>query len=100
MIEFVLAVIFVLWLLGIIQVEFLNTVLFNFNGRAIDIQDILLFLLILWLVGLLPRPFREIVAVLFILWILSLLGIIAIAGLTEIIIFAVVVGAVIYLIKR
>ena len=100
MIEFILAIIFVLWLLGFIQLDFLSTPLFPINGRPIDIQDILLFLLIIWLIGLLPRPFREIVAVLFVLWILSLFGIIAIAGLTDIIIFGVVVGAVVYLIKR
>lgn len=100
MIEFVLAVVFVLWLLGFVQVGFLDMVLFSFNGQAIDIKDILIFLLIVWLIGLLPRPFREIIAVLFVLWLLSLFGIVAIAGLTDIIIFAIVVGAVVYLLKR
>lgn len=100
MIEFILAIIFVLWLLGFVQLDFLSLELFAVNGRSIDLQDLLLFLLIIWLIGLLQRPFREIVAVLFVLWILSLFGIIAIAGITDIIIFAVVVGAVVYLIKR
>ncbi len=100
MIEFVLAVIFVLWLLGFVQVDLLSQILFSFNGQTIDIKDVLIFLLIVWLIGLLPRPFREIVAVLFVLWLLSLFGIVAIAGLTDIIIFAVVVGAIVYLLKR
>jgi hypothetical protein len=102
MIELILAVIFILWLLGFIQVGFLDAVLFNLNGMAIDVKDIIIFLLVLWLIGLLPRPFREITAILFILWLLSLFGVLTIAGLglSNILIFALIVGAVIYLIKR
>lgn len=100
MIEFVLAVIFVLWLLGFIQVDFLSNVLTNINGRDISVKEVLLFLLILWLIGLLQRPFREIVSVLFVLWILSTLGIIAIAGISNLLVLAVVLGAVVFIIKR
>jgi hypothetical protein len=100
MIEFVLAVIFVLWLLGFIQADFLSNVLTNINGIDISIKEVLLFLLILWLIGLLQRPFREIVSVLFVLWILSTLGIIAIAGISNFLVLAVVLGAVVYIIKR
>jgi hypothetical protein len=100
MIEFVLAIIFVLWLLGFIQIGFLSYSLFNLNGHEIVIKDVLFFLLILWLIGLLERPFREIVSVLFILWVLSTFGIIAITGLSNIIILAVVIGAVAYIVKK
>lgn len=100
MIELVLAIIFVLWLLGFIQIDFLNYSLFNLNGHEVVVKEIILFLLILWLIGLLERPFREIVSVLFVLWVLSIFGFIAIAGLSNIIILAVVLGAVVYLIRR
>lgn len=100
MIEFVLAIIFVLWLLGFIQIDLLSYHLFTFNGHDIVFKDVLFFLLILWLIGLLQRPFREIVSVLFVLWVLSTFGIIAIAGLSNIIILAVVIGVVAYLIRR
>lgn len=100
MIEFVLALIFVLWLLGFIQLEFLNYVLFDLNSRGISLKDVFIFLLILWLIGLLPRPFREIVSIIFVLWLLSLFGIIAIAGFTNLLILAIVLGVVVYLIKR
>lgn len=100
MIEFVLAIIFVLWLLGFIQIDILSYHLFNFNGHDIILKDVLFFMLILWLIGLLQRPFREIISVLFVLWVLSTFGIIAIAGLSNIIILAVVIGAVAYLIRR
>lgn len=100
MIEFVLAVIFVLWLLGFIQIDFLANVLTNINGRDISVKEVLLFFLIIWLIGLLQRPFREIVSVLFVLWILSTLGIIAIAGIGNLLVLAVVVGAVVFLIRR
>jgi hypothetical protein len=100
MVEFVLAAIFVLWLLGFIEIGFLNYLLFNLNGRDITVRDIMFFLLILWLIGMLPRPFREIVSVIFVLWMLSLFGFIAIAGFTNILILAIVVGAVVYLVRR
>lgn len=95
-----MAAIFVLWLLGFINLAFLNTLLFSFNGVDITIKNLLLFLLILWLIGLLPRPFREIASILFIVWVISLFGFIAIAGLQEIIILALIIGAAVYLIKR
>ncbi len=100
MIEFVLAVIFVLWLLGFIQIDFLSNIIMSLNGRDISIKDVLLFLLILWLIGLLDRPFREIIAVLFVLWILSTLGIIALAGISNLLVLAVVIGAVVFIVRR
>lgn len=99
MIEFVLAIIFVLWLLGFVQIDFLSNILMSLNGRDISIKDVLLFLLILWLIGMLQTPFREIVAVLFVLWILSTLGIIAIAGISNLLVLAVVLGAVVFIFK-
>lgn len=100
MIEFVLAVIFVLWLLGFLEIGFLNFFLLNLGGRDITVKDLLIFLLILWLIGLLPRPFREIVSVLFVLWVLTTLGVIAIAGFSNILVLAVVVGVVVFLLRR
>lgn len=99
MIPFLLLLLIVLTFLGFIQIPWLplNLALFVINGQDITILDLLVFLVVLWLIGILPRPFREIGGVLFILWILGQFGIIAIAGFTNIILIAIVVGVAIYL---
>lgn len=48
---------------------------------------------------MLPSPFREIATVILVLWLLSLFGIIAIAGFSQILIIALIVGIGIYLIR-
>ena len=100
MIPFLLVLLIVFSFLGYIQIpwlSFINFVLFVINGEDITVLDLLVFLVVLWLIGILPSPFREIGAVLFILWILGQLGIIAIAGFTNIILIAIVIGVVIYI---
>lgn len=103
MIEIILVVLIVLWFLGFIAIPWLpvnNLQLFVINGHAITLWDALIFLVVIWLIDLLPTPFREISAVLLLLYSLSILGIIAIAGFSNIIVIALILGTVVYLFKK
>lgn len=77
-----------------------NYSLFAVNGQSITLLNVLVFILILWAIGILPSPFREIAGVLFVLWILSILGFIAIAGLSNLLVIAIIVGIVVSMVKR
>lgn len=77
-----------------------NYALFAVNGQSITLLNVLVFILILWAIGILPSPFREIAGVLFVLWILSILGFIAIAGLSNLLVIAIIVGIVVSMVKR
>jgi hypothetical protein len=46
----------------------------------------------MWAIELLPRPFREIAILLSVVWVLSILGFIAVAGLSDILIVVIIVG--------
>jgi hypothetical protein len=103
MLQIILAVLVILLLTGNIRIsgfDLPHIVLLNINGQSITLVNVLIFFLILWALGILPSPFREIAALLFILWILSIFGIIAFAGLSNLIIIAIIVGIVFSIIKR
>jgi hypothetical protein len=95
----ILVTLFLLWLLGYGPFTVLHLILFRFNGWTVTIWDLLIFLVFIWLVGSLPSPFRQIAVVFILIWILSLLGIIAIAGLSNILIIAIIVGVLLYIIS-
>lgn len=95
----VIVILFLLWLLGYGPFEVLRVALVNFNGRVITLWDVIIFGLIIWVIGILPRPFKEIASVLLIVWVLSVLGIIAIAGLSKLLIISIIVGLVLYVIS-
>lgn len=99
----VVIVLIVLWALGFISIPGLiikDVILAHFNGRAITLWDVLLFFVILWAIDVLPSPLREIGAMLFLLWILTTLGVLAIAGFSNILILAVIIGLVITIFKH
>jgi len=103
MIEILLILLVIFWALGYIQIGNItipNALLFNFNGRPITLWDLFIFIIVLWAIGILPTPFREIAGVLLVLWVLSVLGLIAIAGLSNLIVIAIIVGIVASFIKR
>ncbi len=100
MLTLLLAVLIILWLLGYLNLPVFpitDMVLFNLFGKAISLYDILIFGVILWLIGILPSPFREIAGVLLIIWLLAFFGIIAVAGFSNIVIIALIIGLVLYL---
>src|SRR4051812_11976831 len=102
MLGVLILIIAVLWFLGFINISigaipFLDVVLFTINGQDITLLNLLIFLLILAVIGILPTPFREIAGVILILWVLSLLGILAIAGLSGFLIPLLVIGVLIFI---
>lgn len=103
MIEAILILLVLLWVLGFISIPVLSTLdfpLFVINGEAISLFDLLIFLLVVWAVGILPSPFREIASVLLLLWVLAILNILAFPGLSSILLIAIIVGLVASLFNR
>ena len=87
----ILLLILILALLNNLNLPFINTALMQFNGNPITLYNLIILALLVYLIGFLPRPFKEIVGVLLFLWVLSTLGILVIGGLTNILIIAVIV---------
>ncbi len=97
-----LVVLVALWLLGFIQIpgiDSLNIKLFDLFGKSISVLDLLIFGAIIWLIGILPTPFRQIAGVIALLWILSFFGFIAIAGLSNILVLVLIIGLVLHVLK-
>lgn len=92
-------VLFLLWLMGYGPFQVLHIVLLKFNGLAITIWDILIFLVFMWLVGILPSPLRQIAMIFILIWVLASLGIIAVAGLSSMLVIAIIVGIVLYILS-
>lgn len=103
MIQIILILLIVFWALGYIHVGNIsipNVMLTHFNGKPVTLWDLFIFLLVLWAIGILPSPFREIAGVLLVLWVLSLFGLIAIAGISNLIVVAIIIGIVASFIKH
>jgi hypothetical protein len=97
MLEILLIVLVILWLTGNLSIPGIvipDFLLFVVNGRSISLWDVITFVIIVWVLSLLPHPFREIAAVLLVLWVLSLFGILAIAGLANLIVIGIIIGIV------
>lgn len=92
-----LVLLLVLGYIDIPAISLENIVLFDLFGKIITLYDILIFAVMAWLIDLLPWPFRGLASVILVLWLLSFFGIIAIAGFSQIIVLALVVGLVLYL---
>ena len=91
----VLVLLVVLWLLGYIHISKLtlpDVSLFAINGHIVTLIELLIFVVILVAVSVLPTPLRQIGYAVVVLWVLSTLGIIAIAGLAPILVLAIIVG--------
>ena len=95
-------VLLILYFFGYIHIPGLyipNPMLFTFGGHAVTLSTLLIFFAILWAIEVLPSPIRLIAMLLVLLWILSTLGFIAIAGLSNILVVAIFVGLVISLFR-
>ena len=102
MLGVILGLLVLFYFLGYISIPGLvlpNLALFTINGQNITLWNLLILLLVTSLLGLLPSPLREIAGVVLILWILSTLGILAIAGLSSILVIAIIVGLALYLLS-
>jgi hypothetical protein len=100
MVGVIILVLIILWFLGYVRVGNINIpdlALFTLNGNSISLWDILIFAVIVWAIGVLPSPLRQIAMVALLLWVLSTLGILAIAGLSSLIIIAFILGLIFFL---
>jgi hypothetical protein len=97
MVTAILLILILFWLAGYGPFTVLHLILFRFNGLTITIWDALLFLVFIWLIESLPSPFRQIAVVFILIWILSTLGVIVIAGLSNILVIAIIVGVLLYI---
>lgn len=96
-----LVILVILWALGFLPsgVNIPNITFFTINGHSVTFIDLLVLIIISWIVGLLPSPFRLIASILLVLWVLSVLGIFAFAGLSQWLVLTVIAGLVFYLIR-
>lgn len=95
-----LAALGILYFLGYIVVPWFsipNILLFTIFGVNIYLFDLLIFIVLAWIVGILPSPLREIAFAVFVIWILAVLGIIAMPGLPGVLIVAFIAGLVVFL---
>lgn len=99
----ILVVLILLWFLGFVQIPGLviqNTVLFQVLGHSVTLWELLVFLVIAWAMESLPAPLRQIAFVLIILWLLSTLGIIAISGISNLFVGAIIIGLVLAVFQK
>jgi hypothetical protein len=96
MLTLLLVILIILWLLGY---NVPGIVLFHLNGQPITLWSILTLVIIIWVISILPDPFKKIGIVFLILWLLSLLGVLSIAGLSNLIIIALIIALVFFLIR-
>lgn len=89
----------VFWYLGYGPIEALQVPLFSIGRINVDLWNILIFLLIIWLIEMMPGPIRTIIIIALLLWLLAFFGIIAIAGLNNLILWAVIIGLAVYLLS-
>lgn len=100
MLEALLVILVILWFAGYLRIDGLvipDFSLFSINGQLITLWNILTLLVISAVIGVLPSPFREIAGVLLVLWVLSVLGILALGGLSSMLVIAIIVGLILYL---
>lgn len=94
----IIIILSILWLLGyapIAGITIPNLNLFVINSHSITLWDILILAVVGWAIGILPRPLQAIASVLLLLWVLSVLGILAFAGLPNIIVLVIILGLII-----
>lgn len=96
----ILVILIILYFLGYLQIPALmvpDFPLFVVNNHTVTLWDVLILAVIAWAVGILPSPFRQIAGVILVLWILSTLGFLAIAGLSHLLVIALIAGIIIAL---
>jgi hypothetical protein len=100
MLEIILILLIVFWFLGYGPLVALKIPLFSIGRISVDLWDVLIFLLIIWLIDLLPGPVRSIVVIALIIWLLGFFGLIAIPMFNNLVVIAVIVGLGLYLISK
>jgi len=99
----IIAIVVVLWLLGIINIPWMMMPIFpvfSILGYSVTIQRLLIFGIVIWLASSLGSPFRQMLWVFFILWLLSTLGIVGSMAMETLIVVSVVVGLILSVVQR
>lgn len=97
MLILILILLVILWFLGFISIPPLSTVLFFLLGHPITLFDVLAFLFLIVLLGILPGFFRFIAAVLLLLLILSFLGLVVITNFSSVVVLVAIFAVIYYL---
>ena len=100
MLSIILLLLILFWFMGYGPVVALHIPLFSIGKFPINLWDILIFLLIIWLIDTLPGPIRAIVIIMLVIWLLSVFGFIAIPILSNVVIIAIIVGLGFYLLNN
>ena len=99
----IIAIVVVLWLLGIVRIPWMsmpNFPVFTILGYSVTIQRLLIIGILIWLGMSIGSPFRQMLWVFFILWLLSTLGLIGGLGMGMMIIVSVVIGLILSVVQR
>lgn len=99
MLTVILLILIIFWFFGYGPLLALRFPLVHLGARSINLWDILIFLLIIWLIDLLPGPLRSVAAVALVIWLLGVFGIIAIPIFSNLIIIAGIIGLGLYIIS-
>jgi len=97
-----LVVLIVLWILGYLPaggVTIPDITFFVINGHPVTLLNLIALIVISWVVGILPSPFRLIASILLVLWVLSVIGILVFAGLSQWLILTIIVGLIFYILR-
>ena len=100
MLQLLVFLLILLWLTGNVSFPILyplRIVLFYINSKQITLGNIIALLILVWILGFLPSPLRQIAMVFIVLWVLSLLGIFVIAGMSGLILTLLIVGILLHL---
>ena len=99
----IIAIVVALWLLGVINIPWLTMPhfpIFSVLGYSVTIQRLLIFGIVIWLASSLGSPFRQILWVFIILWLLSTIGIIGAIATGTLILVSIVVGLILSVVQR
>ena len=99
----IIAIVVVLWLLGIVRIPWMSMPhfpVFTILGYSVTIQRLLIIGILIWLGMSIGSPFRQMLWVFFILWLLSTLGLIGGLGMGMMIIVSVVIGLILSVVQR
>ncbi|OGK24087.1 hypothetical protein A3C25_05240 [Candidatus Roizmanbacteria bacterium RIFCSPHIGHO2_02_FULL_38_11] len=100
MLAYLLVLLILLWFIGVVRfpvLSIVNSPIIYIGRRAVGLYDILVFILILWLIRILPSPLREIVTVFLILWLLSFFGLFFLGGLYNLLVLILIIGLLLHI---
>lgn len=99
----IIAIVVVLWLLGVIDIPWLmmpSFPVFSVLGYSLTIQRLLIIGILIWLGMSLGSPFRQMLWVFFILWLLSTLGIIGSIAMGTMVVASIILGLILSVIQK